>query len=404
MAFQRGDSPFTPGQPVAHHLFTGRQDLIQRIMQRGVIQTEHGKPTAFFVTGEYGVGKSSIALYTQRIAVRDHHLVGLYATLGGVKTLQDVMERILVATLESGLYDNTWNEHIIEWLGKYLGKQKAFGFEIDFEALKRETPKIASPASILLFLETIHQRSQKVNQGKGVYLIFDEINGIATNPDFAHFLKGMIDTNAAREPRLPLMLTLCGVEERRLELIRSHEPVNRIFSVLDVDPLTNEEVEHFFQAAFQSVGMALESDALNLLVFASAGQPKVMHEIGECVYFNAKTTNIIDGRTAFRGIRDAASEVGRKYVDPHVYAAIQSEAYKSILKKLANELGPLTEEFTKKNLAAKLNADENKKLNNFLTKMKSLQVLKAGEIRGTYRFTVKMVQMAIWLRSIQSTT
>lgn len=57
----KGRSPFCPGQPVPVELFVGRRDQLKRIGQRGAAQTEQGKPTAFFVEGEYGIGKSSPA-------------------------------------------------------------------------------------------------------------------------------------------------------------------------------------------------------------------------------------------------------------------------------------------------------------------------------------------------------
>lgn len=104
----KGRSPFNPGQPVPVELFTGRQLEIDRILQRGVGQTELGKPTSFFVQGEYGIGKSSIARFTQTIAEQEHGLIGIYATLGGVKTLTDLATALLEATLRSGLYDPTW--------------------------------------------------------------------------------------------------------------------------------------------------------------------------------------------------------------------------------------------------------------------------------------------------------
>ena len=63
----------------------------------------------------------------------------------------------------------------------------------------------------------------------------DEINGIAGNPQFAHFLKGLVDTNAMSGKPLPLLLVLCGVEERRRKLIQCYKPVERLFDIISVE-------------------------------------------------------------------------------------------------------------------------------------------------------------------------
>lgn len=401
MSESRGRSPFHPGQPVVVELFTGRRAEIERIMERGVGQTRLGKPTAFFIQGEYGIGKSSIALYSQYLANANHKFVGLYAPLGGAKSLEDVASRILEATLRSGIYDTgSWGEQVRDWLGKTIGKQTVYGVAVNFEALRKESPKLASPAAVLTFLEEIQKRNRSARKGEGVFLILDEINGIATNPEFSHFLKALVDSNAASNPRLPLLLMLCGIEERRRDLIRCHQPVERLFDVIDVLPMTIEEMTAFYTNSFASVGMTLEPGALEPLLRASAGEPKIMHTIGDCVFWAAKSDDVIDEATAHSGIWEAAQEVGRKYVDSQVYAAIQSQDYQSILRKVAGQLGPYSAQFTRKELQADLNVGERGKLDNFLAKMKALRVIKPGNTRGQYQFCTKMVQMYIWLRTV----
>lgn len=81
----KGKSPFYPGQPVPVELFVGRKAQIDRILQRGVGQVAAGKPISMFIQGEYGVGKSSIANYVQRIAEKRHGLFPIYASLGGAR-------------------------------------------------------------------------------------------------------------------------------------------------------------------------------------------------------------------------------------------------------------------------------------------------------------------------------
>ncbi len=400
----KGDSPFSPGKPVPVESFVGREKEIEYILTRGVGQTSRGKLTAFFVQGEYGIGKSSIALYTQKAAELQSGLLGIYTAVGGVRTLADLAAALLEATLKSGVYDSTWREHLQGWLGKYIGKQTLFGVTVNLEALKQEAPKLASPTQILSFLEQVHERYKKTRGGKGLFWVVDEINGIAAEPFFAQFVKSLIDTNAFSGKPLPLLLMLCGVEERRREMIRTHQPTDRLFDVLDINPLTQAEMEQFYRSAFEEVGVTATAEAMRWMTKAAAGSPKLMHLVGDKVFWQmpAKSREL-DHTTATFGVLDAAETVGRTMVDGAVYEALQSKDYKAILskigKRLGNVLSPVA--FSRKELATDLTAAEQKKLGNFLQRMKKLNVIKPGEVRGTYVFRVQMVQMYITLRSIR---
>jgi len=240
----KGKSPFYPGQPVPVDLFVGRREQIERIMTRGVGQVSAGKPVAVFVQGEYGIGKSSVAGFLQWLAEREHGLLGIYATLGGAETIDDLGATILEATIRSGVWDPKRSEQIRNWLAKYIGQQTLLGSPtIRFDALRQDGPDIAQ--GLLPFLATTLEKVR--NSGiKGLFLVLDEINGITANPKFAHFIKGLVDTNAMARSPIPLLLMLCGVAERRSELIRSHQPVERIFDVVDIERLSDAEMKEFW--------------------------------------------------------------------------------------------------------------------------------------------------------------
>jgi hypothetical protein len=393
-ATTKGKSPFYPGQPVPVELFVGRAAQIDRIMTRGVGQVEAGKPISVFVQGEYGIGKSSVAGFVQSLAEREHGLHGLYVALGGAESLDDVGAKILEATVRSGAMDPSRAEVVRNWLAKYIGEQKLFGLTLHAEALRRDGPSVA--AGLLPFLGEVYGRL-KGSGVKGVLLILDEINGITSNPRFAHLIKGLVDANALSPQPVPLLLMLCGVEERRREMIDHHQPVDRIFDVVDIETMNESEMRDFFTRAFDSAGIRVEEAALKTLTHYSAGFPKIMHLVGDSVYW-LDQDGIVDAADATLGVFMAADEVGKKYVDQQVYKALRSADYHSILKKIA-KLGPDRMSFTKAEVAVGLNETEKRKFNNFLQKMKTLKVLRSGDVQGEYVFTMRMVRLYIWLQS-----
>lgn len=391
----KGKSPFYPGQPVPVELFVGRATQIDRIMTRGVAQVAAGKPVSMFIQGEYGIGKSSIAGFIQFKAERAG-LHCIYAPLGGAESLEDVGAKVLEATVQSGGTNQTRTEKVRNWLAKYIGEQNLFGVTLHAEALRKDAPSIAN--GMLSFLEEVYQRVRDTGVN-GILLVLDEINGITSNPKFSHWIKGLVDTNALARPPVPLLLMLCGVEERRRDMIQHHQPVDRIFDVVEIDPMTVHEMKDFFSKAFESAGLRVEENALEKLVHYSAGFPKIMHLLGDSVYW-LDQDGVIDMSDAMTGVVMAADEVGKKYVDQQVYKALRSADYHSILKKIA-KMGPDQMSFTKAEVSSGfgLNEAEKRKFHNFLQKMKTLNVLRSGDLRGEYVFNMRMVRLYIWLQS-----
>jgi hypothetical protein len=394
----KGKSPFYPGQPVPVELFVGRAEQIDHILTRGVQQVREGKPVTIYVQGEYGIGKSSIAGFVQYRAEQEYGLHGIYAPLGAAETLDEVGAAVLESTLRSGALDPRRSEKVRNWLAKYIGEQSLSGFvTIHAEALKNDAPGIAS--GMLPFLSEVLARLQDTGV-KGIFLVFDEINGISANPKFAHFLKSLVDSNSytfSKKP-LPLLLMLCGVEQKRREMIKNHQPVERIFDVVEIGVMSEKEMENFFTRAFDSVQIKVNEDAMKLFTYYSAGFPKIMHLVGDAAYWFDKD-GIIDKDDAFRALVIAAEDVGRKYVDQQVYNALRSQDYHSILQKIA-QTGLENESFKKADVAKGLSENEKKKFNNFLQKMKRLKVLRSGHLQGEYIFNMRMVYLYIWMQSV----
>jgi Cdc6-like AAA superfamily ATPase len=60
-------NPFEPFGPVNPGAFVGRLDELRRLMS-ALVQTSAGKPVNFMITGERGIGKTSLLLYLKHAA------------------------------------------------------------------------------------------------------------------------------------------------------------------------------------------------------------------------------------------------------------------------------------------------------------------------------------------------
>ncbi len=388
---EKGQSPFYPGLPVPVDLFVGRKTEIQRI-SRAASQVATGKPQAVFIMGEYGIGKTSLAKYSSVLAEEKYKLLSYHVMLGGKDSLDEMTASVVQTIIQSKISKPTVAEKIQDFLSTYIGEQSLFGISIKLDKLKKDSPDIRE--GFLAFLGEIYKRIQ--DEYNGIILVFDEINGISNQSKFAQFIKSMVDENAISASPLPLLLILCGTDEKYRTIVEKHQPVERIFEISQIEIMSNEESNEFFLNAFNKVDMKLDENALKILSKYSGGLPKLLHLLGEAAFW-ITDSNFINKDVAQRAVVAASEEVGRKFVDQQVYKALQSQDYHRILKKIAEDRLELS--FKKSDIVKKLNENEKRKFDNFIQRMKKLNVITQRQ-RGEYIFRDWLTRTYIYMKSL----
>src|SRR5687768_8833618 len=64
-------NPFRPNSPIHPGMFVGRVKELQRL-ESALVQTKAGSPSNFMITGERGIGKSSLLNYIKHVAEGAH--------------------------------------------------------------------------------------------------------------------------------------------------------------------------------------------------------------------------------------------------------------------------------------------------------------------------------------------
>ena len=267
-----------------------------------------------------------------------------------------------------------------------------FGVSVELALSNNDLNTISSN-----FTRSVRQLLKTIEERTSLLLILDDINGLANSADFAHWLKSIVDEVATSQQQTRLCILLVGLEERRQDLIRNQPSLARVFELVDIAPWSDDEVEQFYQESFASENAVIPAAGLRFLVRYTGGLPVLAHEIGDAVWHTARAQTIAQNEIA-HGVVRAAGIIGRKLLEPQIFRAIQSDRYRSILRKMADE--PSRTTFQRGELVARLTEEERQVLDNFLRRMRSLGALQIDpEVRGGYRFPNRLHALYFWMES-----
>ena len=382
-------SPFRPGQPVPAEFFVGREDEIERL--HGMVgASAQGRFKIGFVSGERGIGKSSLVNFVRRLSEQDRGTAGCHVFLGGVRDVREMLRRIFDGLLKESI-GKSWHEELRSFFGERVSKVGLFGISLELRLEESDLSAIERD-----FLPSMRHLLESIkDHNRSLFLILDDINGLAGSEEFANWLKSSVDEIATAQQETRLCILVAGLEERRQELVANQPSLARVFDLIEIRPWSDDEVLEFYRNSFE--GNAKISEAgLQTLVRFTGGLPVLAHEIGDAVWRTARTDEIEDDEV-LRGIVSAAEVIGRKLLEPGIFRAIRSERYRAILRKIAD--APRTH-FTRTEILERLTGAERKVLDNFLRRMRTLGALERDpEVQGGYRFSNNLHAVYFWMES-----
>ena len=390
-------SPFRPGQPIPIEFFVGRRKEVERL--HGMVKASvRGNFKIGFVSGERGIGKSSLAHFVRALAEHESKTAGCHVFLGGVHEVEEMLRRTFDRLLKDSM-DKPWHESIKNFFGNRIRKVGLFGVTLELNLAGDDLSRLAHD-----FVPSITQLwDQLKGQNEALLLILDDMNGLATSEVFANWLKSIVDEIATSRQHVPLCVLFVGLEERRRELVRNQPSLARVFELIDITPWSYDEVREFYKRAFESAEARVSAAdlAMAVLVRFTGGLPVLAHELGDAIWRTAQSPDI-DTNDIRKGIFLAAEVIGQKLLEPQVFQAIRSERYRSILRKMAVEVEPDLR-FQRTEILARLTEAEKRVLNNFLRRMRNLGVLERDpEVRGGYRFPNTLYALYFMMEALRA--
>ncbi len=239
------NSPFTPGNPVPVELFVGRSAQIEEI-SRYARQTCSGRLENVFLSGERGIGKSSLARFVKELCRKDNNLFGIHVFLGGVTTLDELVRRVFEQLLKEA-HTQTWFSKIKHFFGNYIKEVGLFGVTVGFSPPQDQLQGLVRdfPSAIKNIYEALK------DEYKGLLIILDDLNGLADQVEFANWYKSFVDSITTQKCQFPVLFILCGLPERRDSLASLQPSLMRIFRVVEVERLKDKEIKILFASCIR---------------------------------------------------------------------------------------------------------------------------------------------------------
>ena len=376
------ESPFEPGHHVSPDNFKGREDDIVKIIRYMPKIINKGVPEHFFVIGKRGMGKTSFVKFVGNKVEEDFQMLPIYLNNEGRDSIEDLI-RLILESIFKELDKTKKGKKIIEKFFSSINEIKIPGIGISLEHKPDFIRNVKNN-----FADFLLNISDSLNDYNGLFLIIDDINGLSKTSEFPNWYKGLSETIDFSDKYVPVAFTLVSYRDNFNKLTEHNPSFSRIFHLIEIDHLDDEDIETFFRENFEKYAIAFEDDkSLQEMVFYSWGMPLAMQQIGEETFWNVKS-DIITEEMVLNGILNASIEIGKKQISL-ILDLIENDEYDNILLKLGkNKLI----EFDKSVLIDLLSDEENKILDDFLIQMTDLNILEhvGRKINERYTFSNRL--------------
>lgn len=399
-------NPFQPNSIVVPGMFVGRMDELDTIEQC-LFQAKNGNPQHFLISGERGIGKSSLLLLVSGTAAglvdpvhtgKLNFLV-LDVDMGGVETQLDIVKSI-GRRLKTVLGQRSQLKEKAGQVWEFLSKWEVLGVRYHGVANSPD-PDDARDDLVNNIIDFIASASGEID---GVFVIIDEADSPGEGAKLGEFVK-LFTERLTRRGCHNVILGMAGLPSTIAKMRASHESSPRIFEVLHLEPLDEPEIKEVIsrglELANEKNGFAtsMTPDAMTLLCELSEGYP---HFIQQFAYsaFNRDSDNHIDVADVLDGAyreNGAIMQLGSKYFNEMYFGKITSEDYRRVLNTMSK--------YGDAWVARKTIIDESgvkaSTINNALNALKGRQIILVDESRqGFYKLPTK--SFAAWINAIKT--
>lgn len=276
--------PFTPSRPIDDpNRFFGRADPVSELVD-ALFQTKNSNPKHSIVTGDRGVGKSSLLRQIQLTASGDNRLTDRLEIDRGTERFDFVYAWHDCDSTQSAF--DLANAILGKFEGTLSKLVKGFSVEFDIAGFAKLGQNKQSPANLTQLIDEFCKRLEKVadsaakERKDGVLIFIDELDRIKVDSMVASFLK-LTTERLARDGVKKLAFISAGITGAVQKLEDEHGSILRTLRDVPLTTFKSEEVEEILLDGFSKIGVKLSIENLGKKVWdVTVGLPEPVHLIG----------------------------------------------------------------------------------------------------------------------------
>jgi hypothetical protein len=341
----RRKNPFSPTAPIPPEYFGGRSQELMIIL-RALNQTGHDSQQNILITGERGIGKSSLAHWARHVAENpsvseecDHKFATAYYTLDdkdGIAELCHGTVEKLNRTIGQGLSERFFEKlrrwdcsiKLNFWLGSTeVGPSKHGRTESDHSRVRQDYVKL---------LEALDEELSEKGYN-GILIIIDELNKIRASENVGAFFKKVAEDLISDGYR-NIMFLIVGLPWIEEKIAADDLSCVRIFAHVSLGPMAPEESAEVIDKALDGTGVTIEEAAKRNLIEYAGGYPYFLQQM--CFdSFEEKDDEVISSADVFGGVAASLLQFDRTFFG-RVLREAEGKNYQKLIEVLADSAQP----------------------------------------------------------------
>jgi len=346
-------NPFKPFSPVPTAMFAGRINEIDEF-EKGLHQTKNGNPVHFLITGERGIGKSS--------------LMALYGHLATGSIVSPDYDKFSFATINVTISEKTNLITFIKMIERGIsrslsGTESVRGFMKDtWEFVQRirvmdsgiekkdqtEDPDLVIDDFSYSLAQTVSRISNPVtgeSPKDGIVFFIDEGDNACDDLQLGYFLK-IVTEKLQRSGCNSVMFIVAGLPVVVDKLLESHESSIRVFTRQKIRVL-NPDDRHFVIDKAIEEGNKTNADKTTITIDAkshistlSDGYPHFIQQFGYSSFDHNSDGEITEDDVLEGAFKTggAIDSIGSRYYESQYREQIKSDEYREVLCIMAGNM------------------------------------------------------------------
>lgn len=389
-------------------MFAGRYDEICTL-EKGLHQTKNGQPSNFLITGERGIGKSSLLLCMD------------YVTTGELESYK--CGRFNFLTVDLVLSSKISLESLIRLIEEKISRELSrvesvrafikdtwsFAQRLNIMDSSISGSEKESDRDILLdgfaySLSETNRRLVNPNKGEpkkdGIVFFFDEVDNVSSDLDIGYFFKVLTEL-LQRNKCNNIMFVLAGLPETVERLTESHKSSIRIFHHLKIKELSPEDRKYVVEKGIEKANSineestSIDEAAKVTISVISEGYPHFLQQIAHSAFEHNSDDTITKEdvtESAFKpgGAIDA---IGSRYYESSFHDKIKSDEYRQVLSIMAEKMNSWIK---KSEIREKFEGDDSTLTNALAALTARKIILKNSSKMGEYRLQHR--GFAVWIK------